>query len=296
MDNGGYTPTTHDIDALFRFAKTADVKVVYSLGLLNGDPSRDATAAQYVWEHYRPYLDCFAVGNEPNLYKNRDPEITNDVSFYAKWKRFATAIAESVPDARFAGPDTGTGGTSWAAYFARHEAGSGMVTCIFSHYYVGGSSGHKAPQRLIEAMLSPDWDAIRYPAYFTKIGAMSSSNGFPYRLTELNNYVAPYPGVWGGNNSFATALFALDSMHWWAEHGCAGVNFHTVIGKYNGTVYRDADGNYQVYPRVPPRCLPGRSRCRASTRRPSLCVRPGTAWTAASPATPPRSGRAIRSG
>lgn len=97
-------------------------------------------------------------------------------------------------------------------------------------------------------MLSPDWDAAKYPAYYNQIGGMSLSDGFPYRLTELNNYVAPYPGVWGGNNSFATALFALDSMHWWAEHGCAGVNFHTVVGKYNGTVYRDANGNYQVYP------------------------------------------------
>lgn len=248
VDSGDYTLINQDIDALFRFAKAANVKVVYSLGLLNGDPSWDAIDAQYVWEHYRPYLDCFAVGNEPNLYKDKDPEITNDATFYNKWRAFATVISKSVPDAKFGGPDTGGGGTSWAAYFAQHEAGSGLVNYVFAHYYVGGSPRRKEPQRLIDAMLSPDWDNARYPAYFDKIGAMSSSNGFPYRLTEFNSYVAPYPGVWGGNNSFATALFALDSMHWWAEHGCAGVNFHTVIGKYNGTVYPDADGNYQVYP------------------------------------------------
>lgn len=244
----GYFPADADIDALFRFAKAAGVKVVYSLQLLNGDPERDAIAAGYVWKHDRALLSCFAIGNEPNLYGSRDPEITNEASFYGKWKRFAAAAANAVPEAKFGGPDTGTHGTDWAAYFAEHEAGSERAACIFSHYYVGGTSTRKTARRLNEEMLSRTWDETKYPAYYKEIGAMALSNGFPFRLTELNSYVARYPGVWGGNNSFATALFALDCMHWWAAHGCAGVNFHTVMGKYNGTVYRDPDGDYQIYP------------------------------------------------
>ena len=242
-----YIPAKEDIDALFRFAKNADTKVIYSLRLLNGDPSQDVDAARYVLDHYRSQLNSFAIGNEPNLYKNKDPEITNDVSFYEKWRRFANAITNSLPEARFGGPDTGTGGTDWAAYFAKREAGGGIVTCIFPHYYAGGFPKNPTPQKLVDGMLSPGWDASKYPGYYEKIGAVSLSLGFPYRLTELNCYVASFPGVAGGNNSFATALFALDCMHWWAEHHCHGVNFHTVLGKYNGTVYRDANGDYQVY-------------------------------------------------
>jgi hypothetical protein len=37
-------------------------------------------------------------------------------------------------------------------------------------------------------------------------------------------------------------------MHWWAAHSCAGVNLHTYLGKYNGTICVDPKGNYQIYP------------------------------------------------
>ena len=30
----------------------------------------------------------------------------------------------------------------------------------------------------------------------------------------------------GASNGFASALWALDYLHWWAAHGAAGVNFH----------------------------------------------------------------------
>lgn len=247
-NKGGYIPTRKDIDAMFRFAKAADVSVIYSLRLLNGNPSQDASTAKYVWDNYRRYLLCFAIGNEPNLYKDRDPEIKDEASYLVKWRKFAAIVSNSVPGAKFGGPDNGTGGTSWAAYFAKHEVNSGKLLYIFSHNYGGGGLRGKSAQQLIDEMLSSDWDTARYPAYYSKIGRMASSYGLPYRLTELNSFVAPYPGVWGGNNSFATALFALDAMYWWAAHDSRGVNFHTVVGKYNGTIYRDKNGNYQVYP------------------------------------------------
>jgi len=44
--------------------------------------------------------------------------------------------------------------------------------------------------------------------------------GMRFRLTESNDYLV---GVPGGSNSFASALWALDFMHWWAEHGASGI-------------------------------------------------------------------------
>ena len=243
-----YVPAAKDIDALFRFAKSANVKVIYSLRLLNGDPQQDASAAKYVWDNYGKYLASFAIGNEPNLYRDRDPEITNGASLHDKWKLFATAVTNSVPGAKFGGPDTGTGGTSWASDFAKQEADSGILAYVFSHYYVGGFPQKATARKVVDGMLSPGWDSVKYPDYYNKIGATAVSLGLPYRLTEANSYVAGFPGIWGGNNSFASALFALDFMHWWAAHNCNGVNFHTYLGKYNGTIYVDADGNCQIYP------------------------------------------------
>ncbi len=57
--------------------------------------------------------------------------------------------------------------------------------------------------------------------------------GIQYRLTESNDYLG---GVPGGSNSFASALWALDYMHWWAEHGASGVNFHNNQWIYTHTL------------------------------------------------------------
>ncbi len=247
-NDANYFPASKDIDVLFRFAKAADMDVIYSLRLLNGDPSQDARTAKYIQDHYRQNLACFAIGNEPNLYEKRDPNITNVASFFMKWKRFATAIVSAAPDAKIGGPDNGTGGASWASFLANHETGSRNIAYVFSHYYVGGFPHHKTPGQLVAGMLSSQWDTTKYPAYYSSVGAVALSEDIPYRLTELNSYVASLPGVWGGNNSFATSLFALDCMYWWAAHQCQGVNFHTVIGKYNGTIYCDTNGNYQIWP------------------------------------------------
>lgn len=57
--------------------------------------------------------------------------------------------------------------------------------------------------------------------------------GMKFRLTESNDYLG---GVPGGSNSFASALWALDYMHWWAEHGASGVNFHNNQWIYTDTL------------------------------------------------------------
>jgi hypothetical protein len=46
-----------------------------------------------------------------------------------------------------------------------------------------------------------------------------------YRLEEANSLF--HGGATGVSNSFASALWGLDFMHWWAAHGAEGINFHT---------------------------------------------------------------------
>ena len=65
-------PGVNDIDSLFAFAQAAGVsKVIYSFRLLETNAEQhvaatNAVLARYIWDHYRPQLDCFAVGNEPD--------------------------------------------------------------------------------------------------------------------------------------------------------------------------------------------------------------------------------------
>lgn len=243
-------PSRADIDNVFAFAKAADVKVIYSLPLLNGDSTTDAQTAQYIWQRYRPLLDCFAIGNEPDTKRfhsspsgaGTDPEITNDASCVEKWRKIAMAVTNAVAGATFAGPDAA--GQRWAQTFARDVKESGLVTLITQHEYVGGRPyiNKDGPERIpvrtaIDNMLSENWVSAKYPAFYTNAVLPVVNEGFAYRMTEADDYLK---GITNASDSFASALWALDYLHWWAAHGCSGVNFHNTEWLKTDTVFFDS--------------------------------------------------------
>jgi hypothetical protein len=252
-------PARADMDHLFAFAKAADLKVIYTLRLLNGNPKNAATAAKYIQEHYQPQLACFAIGNEPDWpsYHDKDPKITGYPSFLGRWREFAAAITSAVPSAKIAGPDTGSdypvpgasdttyAGKSWTEHFADDERRSG-IAAIFQHDYVGQSAEGVSVPTAIDAMLSRAWLAD-YQTLYRHVLHRVLRDGLPFRMTECNDYTG---GVDGASNAFASALWALDYMHWWAAHGCAGVNFHNKKWIYTDTIYRDAEGKFQINPKA----------------------------------------------
>ena len=254
-------PDQADIDHLFAFAKAADVKVIYSFRLLNGDKTNAAALAGYIWQHYHPQLAAFAIGNEPDWrsYHNQDPKITSYPSYLADWKDFATAIVASAPGAKFAGPDTGSNypvpgaqdtrydDQSWTRRFADDETKSGIIAAIFQHDYVGQSAKGVSVPAAVDAMLSPGWIGIDCPALYHAVLAFVAADGLAYRMTECNDYTG---GVDGASNAFASALWALDYMHWWAAHGCAGVNFHNKRWIYTDAIYLDSAGDLQTNPKA----------------------------------------------
>jgi hypothetical protein len=254
-------PGPEDIGQLFAFAKAANVKVIYSFRLLNGDPTNAAALARYIWQNYRAQLDCFSIGNEPDWpsYHDQDPNITNYPSWLADWKKFAATIRVSVPDAKFAAPDTGSNfpvpgakdtdynGKSWTQLFADDEKDSGIIAAVLQHDYVGQSARGVSIPAAIDAMLSPDWDRVNYPALYKNVLSTVAVDGLPFRMTECNDCTG---GVNGASNAFASALWALDYMHWWAAHGCAGVNFHNKEWLVTDTVFLDRKGKCRINPKA----------------------------------------------
>ncbi len=297
-------PTYRDIDNLFEFARVADIKVIYSLRLLNvaacANPelaAEDAKIARYIWSRYRGNLDSFAIGNEPDVrsfhsYPGHmvDPAIYEAVpgvagsaypSYLAAWRHIANAILKSVPEAKFAGPDTAvsstssytpnpSSGVSWTQQFVEDEKASGTLSEATQHHYVWGSPGDTTAQEAIDDMLSSAWGADTsigtqpahnggtakfhpYPFVYAHILAPLASYGVPYRMTEANDCLH---GVQGASNGFAAALWALDYMHWWAAHGMAGVNFHNNPWIPTDTIVPNPNpcpstgcGNYTVTPK-----------------------------------------------
>src|SRR6185437_3291935 len=158
-------PGPADIDQLFAFAKAADVKVIYTVRLLNGNAQQDAAIAQYIQQHYASQLVCFQIGNEPDWHSfhtspghERDPRIVETTpeipgtaypSFLKDWRDFAAAIGATAPAAKFTGPDTGSDypvpgtkdtdfdGQSWTQRFAHDEKNSGRLLFVTQHDYPG---------------------------------------------------------------------------------------------------------------------------------------------------------------
>jgi hypothetical protein len=238
-----------------------------------------AEVARYIWDRYRQHVASFCIGNEPDWHAfhtyaghRLDPaiyEANSGVpgsaypSYRAGWQRFAQAVGAAAPGAPLIGPDTGAyspltytpdpeTGVSWTERFATDERASGRVPDITQHYYVGGSPRKTTARQAIRNMLSPEWvtgTAIGsqpagttytpYPWLYSNNLAPVLAAGLRYRLTESNDYLT---GVPGASNAFASALWALDYLHWWAAHGAVGVNFHNKQWLYTDTIVPDPAG------------------------------------------------------
>ena len=251
-------------------------------------PSVNARVARHIWDRYRDSVASFAIGNEPDWHSFHtcagqplDPAIFEEVagvpgsaypSYLAHWRSLAGPVGTAAQGAPLSAPDLGAyttktytpdpdNGVSWAVRFARDERDSGRVAEVTQHYYVGDSPGQTTAQQAISNMLSREWVTgtaigtqpegttyIPYPWLYEHNLAPVAAAGLRFRLTESNDYLG---GVSGASNAFASALWALDHLHWWAAHGAAGVNFHNKQWLLTGTIVRDpaGGGGYAINPK-----------------------------------------------
>jgi hypothetical protein len=214
-------PVETDVDNLFAFARAADVKIIYTLRLNHGEPAAAANLAGYISRHYQGELDCFVIGNEPNVFS------TNYDVYIAEWKRFAAQITApgNVPGAKFCGPSVSPGHEKWSARFASDLAGGGQIAFISQHDYPGGDARRATNAAAArDKILSPAMDG-HYAKFANNFVPTVISNGLACRFEEANSfYDGGAPDV---SDTFASALWALNYEWWWAAHGISGINFHT---------------------------------------------------------------------
>ena len=239
-------PGEEDVTNLFEFARAAGVKVIYSVrleestnsGTLPASTSASnaesaAKIARLIHDHYAGVLDCFAIGNEPDYFK--------DFAVYSpKWKAIHDAIVAEYPEAKFCGPDQNPspGLDKQMALNFGNEAG--RLVEITQHSYPLGCS-YKNPgapgvredaSKLIpqdaarsrDKMLSPAAYKT-YEGIYKGIAGAITNTSITYRLSECNSYW--FSGLKGASDSYASALWGADYLHWWADHGADGLNFHT---------------------------------------------------------------------
>ncbi len=214
-------PDKVDIDNLFGFARAAGVRVIYTLRLSNSNLVETAQTAKYIMDHYQTDVACFALGNEPD-------KLVKDAQAYdvmAKEYIAAITVASNAPDAIFCGPGTMHKDVEWANDFARDFAHNKHVVMVTQHEYPA-ASGRVATNVPVacQKLLSTNLIGVYQKLYDAFVPAAQAS-GLAYRLEEANSF--SNGGAAGASDAFASALWGLDYMYWWAEHGAAGINFHT---------------------------------------------------------------------
>jgi hypothetical protein len=250
--------------------------------------SVNARIAGLIWRRYREHVASFAIGNEPDWHAFHthadnlfDPAIVEDVSgvpgtayrsYLTRWRRLANAVWAAAPGAPLSGPDTGAyttltyspdaeTGVSWTERFAADAPAAGPVTGITQHHYPGADPAAATAGQAIASMLSPEWVSgtaigtqpagityTPYPWLYHRNLAAVAAAGLRYRLTEANDFLG---GVPGASDAFASALWALDYLHWWAAHGAVGVNFHNKQWLLTDTIVPSPAGSGPGYAITP---------------------------------------------
>jgi hypothetical protein len=247
VDVPGYKiPGKAEIDPFFGFAHAAGVKVIYTMRLKPPvDLDAEAETAKYIVDRYSADLDTFQLGNEPNLFGGKIPNdphptaATKWDAYKTPWLAQADAITKLVPGAKFCGPSTAGGDGSWQRNMATEPQFAGRVSLITVHEYFGGNGmkvkdaapgGPPLPRdetstaagrdKLLSAKIEKGYQKL-----YDSFGPTVAGAKLPYRLEETNSFYNA--GAEGVSNSFASALWGLEYLHWWADHDAAGVNFHT---------------------------------------------------------------------
>lgn len=211
-------PDKKEIDQLFNFARKAGCKVIYSFRLKKGDPANAARLAEYIDKNYADTLDCFALGNEPDFYfKTYAP-------YRDAWKPIYEAILKAVPDAKFEGPVTSR--KIYSLDFADEFAPGGHLKMVTIHNYplANGREAEKDLPGTRARFVSNETHTVYQRIYDGLVKPLEERH-IPFRMDETNSCFRG--GAKDCSDAYASSLWVLDYLNWWAAHHIQGLNFHT---------------------------------------------------------------------
>ena len=232
------------IDNLYSFAQAAGIKIIFTLRLKVFDTTAAAGEAAYIMKHYASLTDCFEVGNEPNVY------ISSFSTYESDFRSYQSAVLNAASGAKFCAPaTTNGGGQPWAESFANDFKGDSSILLICGHFYPGARTGN-GTNADIDFLLDPSRltnGSNSYPLYYSQFPSTAVSDSEIFRIEETNSLASQ--GESGVSNVYASTLWALDYMHWWAMKNSQGLNFHTgATSVYDPIMPTTLSGTYTAEP------------------------------------------------
>lgn len=213
-------------------ARKLGAQLILGLNLEANNPRLAAAEARaMIGAIGRSSIQAFEIGNEPELYgsfpwyhtpsgrhvKGRPPGY-DFPAFTSDFTRFARAL----PRLPLAGPNSGA--PNWLPQLPRFLAREPRIGLVTLHSYplkhCTPSSVVTIPELLANASQGALADGL------APYVALAHAHRVPIRIDELNGVSCG--GARGVSDTFAAALWSLDTLFEMARVGVDGVNFHTV--------------------------------------------------------------------
>jgi hypothetical protein len=233
----GYRLTPAWLRTTGALARILGARLILGVNLAMNRPTLAAAEARAMIARLgRPSVAALELGNEGDVYR-RFPRYRDasgrlahvralSYNFRAFTREFSRA-RRALPSVPIAGPAFGN--LTWMARLGRFlttERGLGLVT--FHRYPLSCFAHRGSPKFATIANLMSDHASHGLAQEVAPFVAMAHAQGVPFRVDELNSVSCA--GRHHVSDTFASALWALDSLFELARVGVDGVNVHTLPG------------------------------------------------------------------
>ena len=242
-------------------AQADDAKLLLGVNLVAGRPAIAAAEGRAFLNGIgAANIDALEIGNEPNLYsanpwfKDRRGNVYRRrgkgytlADYEQQFEQWAQVLP---PQLALAGPvaSNPTWMTGLKSFIAAETPRLGLIT--YHRYPLRGCTTDPTDPTFpsIPNLLQDSSSAGLAEAMAPFVNTATRA-GVPFRVGEMNS--ASCEGAAGVSDTFASALWALDTMFNFAADGVQGVNFHMLPGSHYElfTVSHAASGAWQAFVR-----------------------------------------------
>ncbi len=229
-----YALTPAWAQATARVADDLDARLILGINLEADSPRIAEVEADELLRYIGPaQIDAFEIGNEPNLYSHFPWYTLGGVAvpgrtgsydlgqYESEVRHIVSVLPAGMP---IAGP--ATGGTEWVNRLGTLLAGVPQISEVTYHRYpttCWGQPGQSTYASITNLLSRRDSDGLAASVHH--YAAEAQAQGRPLRIDEVNTVACG--GRNGVSNTFASALWALNTLFAFARQGVAGINVHT---------------------------------------------------------------------
>ena len=238
-------PSPAEISAYGQLHHDTGAQFYLSVNLASNDVGLPARQAQYFLKNMPAgSIESIELGNEPDLYAQngtRKPSYKFG-DYLAEFNSRESGLRSALPAGlKVMGPSwSGLGNLKYLPQFLAAE--SPRLNIVSQHWYVDGACGGKnfPPKFLLNATTS----SAGAQAVASSV-ALAHSEGLLFRIGEMNSIACD--GEVGVTDTFASALWMIDSLFELASVGVDGVNVHMDVDDAYGPFLFDLDTDTKPY-------------------------------------------------